>query len=132
MKRTASAEAGWTYLVATHMGTAFLIAMFVLLSGQCSVASGQQTLGTPAVHESLSTDHCPLTTSLDFASMGVGGDGRLAWVAFLLAVVGFGTKAGLMPMHVWLPKAHPGAEPRVGRHVRRDDQDGASMAYCAC
>jgi formate hydrogenlyase subunit 3/multisubunit Na+/H+ antiporter MnhD subunit len=45
--------------------------------------------------------------------MGVAGDARLAWVAFLLAVVGFGTKAGFMPMHVWLPKAHPAAPSHV-------------------
>lgn len=34
-----------------------------------------------------------------------------AWasVAFGLAVVGFGAKAGLVPMHVWLPEAHPAA-----------------------
>jgi hydrogenase-4 component B len=34
-----------------------------------------------------------------------------AWasVAFLLALVGFGAKAGLVPMHVWLPEAHPAA-----------------------
>ena len=30
-------------------------------------------------------------------------------VAFLLALVGFGAKAGLMPLHVWLPEAHPAA-----------------------
>ncbi|HEY9181844.1 MAG TPA: proton-conducting transporter membrane subunit, partial [Gammaproteobacteria bacterium] len=29
--------------------------------------------------------------------------------AFLLAMVGFGAKAGLVPMHVWLPEAHPAA-----------------------
>lgn len=32
-----------------------------------------------------------------------------ASVAFLLAVVGFGAKAGILPMHVWLPEAHPAA-----------------------
>ena len=34
-----------------------------------------------------------------------------AWasVAFLLALLGFGAKAGLVPMHVWLPEAHPAA-----------------------
>jgi len=34
-----------------------------------------------------------------------------AWaaVAFLLAVFGFGAKAGLVPLHVWLPEAHPAA-----------------------
>ncbi len=36
---------------------------------------------------------------------------RRAWAsaAFLLALVGFGAKAGLVPMHVWLPEAHPAA-----------------------
>jgi formate hydrogenlyase subunit 3/multisubunit Na+/H+ antiporter MnhD subunit len=30
-------------------------------------------------------------------------------VAFLLALLGFGAKAGLLPLHVWLPEAHPAA-----------------------
>src|SRR5260370_22158971 len=32
-----------------------------------------------------------------------------AALAFLLALVGFGAKAGLVPLHVWLPEAHPAA-----------------------
>ena len=32
-----------------------------------------------------------------------------ASVAFLLALAGFGAKAGLVPLHVWLPEAHPAA-----------------------
>jgi formate hydrogenlyase subunit 3/multisubunit Na+/H+ antiporter MnhD subunit len=32
-----------------------------------------------------------------------------ASVAFLLAVFGFGAKAGVVPLHVWLPEAHPAA-----------------------
>ena len=32
-----------------------------------------------------------------------------ASAAFLLALVGFGAKAGLLPLHVWLPEAHPAA-----------------------
>ncbi|MGB0126455.1 MAG: hydrogenase 4 subunit B, partial [Rhodocyclaceae bacterium] len=32
-----------------------------------------------------------------------------ASVAFLLALVGFGAKAGMLPLHVWLPEAHPAA-----------------------
>lgn len=32
-----------------------------------------------------------------------------ATVAFALALVGFGAKAGLVPLHVWLPEAHPAA-----------------------
>jgi len=74
-------EAGWVYLGATHVGTAFLLALFILLGR----ASGTQ----------------------DFASYAVpaGSAGTL----FLLAVIGFGTKAGLFPFHVWLPEAHPAA-----------------------
>jgi formate hydrogenlyase subunit 3/multisubunit Na+/H+ antiporter MnhD subunit len=34
-------------------------------------------------------------------------------VLFLLAVIGFGTKAGIVPMHVWLPDAHPAAPSHV-------------------
>lgn len=32
-----------------------------------------------------------------------------ASVGFLLAVFGFGAKAGVLPLHVWLPEAHPAA-----------------------
>lgn len=75
-------EAGWTYLVATHLGTAFLLAFFVLLG-----------------RESLDFDHFSAS-----ASPGL---------LFLLALVGFGTKAGFMPFHVWLPEAHPAAPSHV-------------------
>ena len=34
-------------------------------------------------------------------------------IAFVLAFVGFGTKAGMVPLHTWLPKAHPSAPSNV-------------------
>jgi len=37
----------------------------------------------------------------------------LANILFLLAIAGFGTKAGFMPLHVWLPYAHPAAPSHV-------------------
>lgn len=81
-------RAGWTYLIATHIGTAFLLVLFALL--------GQQG------------------DTLDFAGFSLAGaSSGLAAVAFLLAVVGFGTKAGFMPLHVWLPEAHPAAPSHV-------------------
>ncbi len=67
----ATQRAGWIYLVATHIGTAFLIALFTLLGGPGGVAP--------------------------------------AGLLFALALVGFGTKAGFVPAHVWLPEAHPAA-----------------------
>ena len=39
-------------------------------------------------------------------------DGAANW-AFVLLTIGFGTKAGLVPMHVWLPRAHPEAPSHV-------------------
>ena len=36
-----------------------------------------------------------------------------ASTVFVLAVIGFGSKAGLVPLHVWLPRAHPEAPSHV-------------------
>jgi formate hydrogenlyase subunit 3/multisubunit Na+/H+ antiporter MnhD subunit len=69
-------EAGWTYLVAAHLSTAFLMVMFVLLA-----YPGQ---------------------SLDFRN----ATPAYASLVFVLALIGFGTKAGFVPLHVWLPDAH--------------------------
>ncbi len=81
-------NAAWTYLVATHLGTGFLLALFALLGRQAQ--------------------------SWDFAAFAVVQlPPALAGVGFLLAVVGFGTKAGFMPLHVWLPEAHPAAPSHV-------------------
>lgn len=79
-------RAGWTYLVATHIGTAFLFALFILLGRSAG--------------------------SLDFSTFG-SAPSAAAGVLFLLAVIGFGTKAGFMPLHVWLPEAHPAAPSHV-------------------
>ena len=79
-------EAAWTYLIATHIGTAFLLAMFLLMGRE--------------------------TNSLDFNQFG-GLSPYLAGICFVFAVIGFGTKAGIMPFHVWLPGAHPAAPTHV-------------------
>ncbi len=79
-------SAGWTYLVASHLGTAVLVAFFALLGGRDG--------------------------SLDFHDFQAVG-GRSAGLLFLLALLGFGVKAGLVPLHVWLPEAHPAAPSHV-------------------
>jgi formate hydrogenlyase subunit 3/multisubunit Na+/H+ antiporter MnhD subunit len=88
-ERESVCEAGWIYLVATHLGTGFLLAFFVLMGRETGTMDMQR-----------------------WAELGVG-DPRLAGILFLLAVIGFGTKAGLMPFHVWLPEAHPAAPSHV-------------------
>lgn len=75
-------RAGFIYLVATHTGTLALFAMFVLL-GQ---AAGSLDLPVAGA--------LPATGST---------------LIFLLALLGFGMKAGLMPLHIWLPGAHAAA-----------------------
>ncbi len=48
--------------------------------------------------------------SLDFASFRtLSLSPGLASAVFLLAFFGFGAKAGMMPLHSWLPRAHPAA-----------------------
>jgi len=52
----------------------------------------------------------PHSAGLQFATMSATGTAMSPGVrtaAFLLAFVGFGTKAGIIPLHLWLPKAHP-------------------------
>jgi hydrogenase-4 component B len=77
-------EVGYVYLVATRIGTLCLFAMFALLFA----ARGDFALDAP-----------PPT--------------RMANAIFLLCVGGFGLKAGIMPMHVWLPGAHANAPSHV-------------------
>ena len=88
-ERESVREAGLIYFVATHLGTAFLLVFFLLTARE--------------------------TGSMDFtvwAEKGIQTRG-LADILFLLAIVGFGTKAGFMPFHVWLPEAHPAAPSHV-------------------
>ncbi len=52
----------------------------------------------------------PHSAGLDFSSLRTGAPLLTPVVRtalFLLAFVGFGTKAGLVPLHLWLPKTHP-------------------------
>lgn len=83
-------QAGWIYAAMTHFGTAFLLAAFFLLARN---ANGLDFADFRALKGSLD----PLAQSL----------------VFLLAFVGFGTKAGVIPFHVWLPRAHPAAPSHV-------------------
>lgn len=81
-------EAGTLYLITTHIGTLALFGMFALL----------RTAGS----------------SFGFPAAGtLDATGPLAAGIFFAALLGFGLKAGLMPLHVWLPSAHANAPSHV-------------------
>ncbi|MDD5087799.1 MAG: proton-conducting transporter membrane subunit [bacterium] len=88
-ERESVQRAGWIYLISTHLGTAVLFFFFILLGSK----SG----------------------SLDFDSFQSAGEviGPQATLLFILALIGFGTKAGIVPVHVWLPEAHPAAPSHI-------------------
>ncbi|NWG31596.1 MAG: hydrogenase 4 subunit B [Rhodocyclaceae bacterium] len=77
-------RAGYLYLLVAHVGAIAILLSFGVMTG----GAGDYTFaGMRAQHLS------PFWGS----------------VAFLLALFGFGAKAGLLPVHVWLPEAHPAA-----------------------
>ena len=82
-------RAGRTYLIATHLGTAFLVAFFAIMGGMAGTLDFSGWVSLPALSP------------------------FLAGLLFVMAVIGFGTKAGFMPLHVWLPEAHPAAPTHV-------------------
>lgn len=80
-------RAGYIYLVATHTGTLALFSLFALLD---------MSSGTFALPEAGSLPTGIFTTAI-----------------FLLALFAFGLKAGVMPLHIWLPGAHASAPSHI-------------------
>ena len=81
-------EAAWKYVVLTTLGAVLALLGFLILYWGSRVAGL-----TPFTWIGLvdAAPHMPPA---------------LLWPAFLLILVGFGTKVGLVPMHTWLPDAH--------------------------
>ena len=77
-------RAGFLYLLIAHVGAIGILLSFGVMQG----GSWQFTFEAMR--------HAHLAPSW-------------AAAAFLLALFGFGAKAGLVPLHVWLPEAHPAA-----------------------
>ena len=83
-----SRRASLIYLIATHVGTLILFGFFVLWRH----ATGSYALGL-----------------IGREALGLGTMNCL----FLLAFIGFGLKAGIMPLHFWLPGAHASSPSHV-------------------
>jgi len=81
-------EAGVLYLITAHVGALALFAMFSLLKGVTGVYL------------------FPLQGTLS-------ADSGVATAIFLTALLGFGLKAGVMPLHIWLPSAHANAPSHI-------------------
>ena len=77
-------DAALLYLVATHLGTLCLFVAFGLLGMRAGSLAFAQMAGNPAL----------LAVSTP---------------VFVPALLGFGSKAGFVPLHIWLPEAHPAA-----------------------
>jgi formate hydrogenlyase subunit 3/multisubunit Na+/H+ antiporter MnhD subunit len=83
-------RAGWAYLIASHVAAIALFALFVAL--------GARTGG-----------------ALDFGSLARAWHGESAGAVgiLVLALFGFGIKAGVIGLHGWLPEAHAAAPSHV-------------------
>jgi hydrogenase-4 component B len=76
--------AGFFYFIMTHVGTAFIMVCFIIFFQQSGTFSFEAFRSSgPAIPQAIRT------------------------FIFLTALIGFGSKAGIVPLHVWLPYAHP-------------------------
>lgn len=89
-EREETLRAGWIYFVMTHAGFAALLLGFLLLA------------------------HATGTT--DFAAWSAAAaklERSERDLIFVLLALGFGSKAGVIPLHIWLPRAHPAAPSHI-------------------
>jgi formate hydrogenlyase subunit 3/multisubunit Na+/H+ antiporter MnhD subunit len=82
-------SAGVYYATAMHIGAACLLGGFTL----CAAKTGGYDI-----------------SAIDTILSGSGGTSR---AAYLLLIIGFAVKAGFLPFHSWLPRAHPAAPSHV-------------------
>jgi hydrogenase-4 component B len=83
-------EAGLWYLAMAHGGLVLVMAAFLLLAASA-----------------------PSTGFADLRAAAAALPPSTRNAVFILGLVGFGSKAGMVPLHVWLPLAHPAAPSHV-------------------
>lgn len=88
-EKNGNLKAGLLYLTMTHFGTAFIFGSFLFSSVQTG------------------------SFSFDSFRQIENSDSLIKNASFVFALIGFGTKAGMVPFHNWLPKAHPAAPSNV-------------------
>jgi len=89
-KRSLAIEAAWKYIILCTVGITFaLLGIFITYYATTVVTGGQGTLNWTTL-KSIAPKLNPSTMKL----------------AFIFILVGYGTKAGLAPVHNWLPDAH--------------------------
>ncbi|EKE25293.1 MAG: hypothetical protein ACD_5C00222G0003 [uncultured bacterium] len=89
-KEQQSLKAAFLYFIMTHLGASAIMGGFLILSGGDIFFEFSQL--------SVAIENLP---------------GSLKILTFLLFLFGFGSKAGLVPFHVWLPEAHPQAPSNI-------------------
>jgi hydrogenase-4 component B len=93
-ERVENRRAAFLYLVVAHVGAIAILLSFGIMAGLATGFSGFQSYTFDAMRET---------------ELPAG----LATAAFLLAFFGFSAKAGVIPLHVWLPEAHPVAPSNI-------------------
>ena len=83
-------EAAWKYIIVTTIGISFgLFGTVLIYAAAADVMGGAGAMSWSAIMK--------IAPTLDPGIVRIG---------FIFVVVGYGTKAGLAPMHLWLPDAH--------------------------
>ncbi|MGE5809705.1 MAG: hydrogenase 4 subunit B [Nitrospirota bacterium] len=93
-ERIENRRAAFLYLVVAHVGAIGILLSFGVMAGLATGFTGFESYTFDAMRE----------TELPEG---------LATLAFLLAFFGFAAKAGVIPLHIWLPEAHPVAPSNV-------------------
>src|SRR4051794_32848558 len=108
----------WAAIEATTIVTAFLVGhrrsraaleatwKYVII---CSVGIALAYLGTILVYYAARQTTIPADAALDWDQLALHAgelDPGVTRIAFALLVLGYGAKAGMIPLHSWLPDAH--------------------------